>query len=135
MRGTPDASDLLDDLRQRGVSLTASGDRLQVDAPRGTLTPADLDDLRRHKPKLLTILGEPTPPRLWLDFDRGDLVWKMATEPVYCSTCGGCDRWRDFGGVWHCSTCRPSTVADGTLARREQIVAALVQRNGRGGGE
>ncbi|MCC7409241.1 MAG: hypothetical protein IT442_14340 [Phycisphaeraceae bacterium] len=53
---------LLNDLRQRGVVLTAKDDRLAYDAPRGVLT-ADLRALLVGlKPALLAILrGDPTP--------------------------------------------------------------------------
>jgi hypothetical protein len=50
------ATILLDDLRRRGVTIAANGDRLSVDAPKGALT----DELRRsiphHKADLLALL-------------------------------------------------------------------------------
>ncbi|MCC7409045.1 MAG: hypothetical protein IT442_13325 [Phycisphaeraceae bacterium] len=55
---------LLNDLRQRGVVLTAKGDRLAYDAPRGVLT-ADLRALLVGlKPALLAILRGDPPPRV-----------------------------------------------------------------------
>ena len=56
MRSTPAAGDLLNDLRQRGVKLSANGDQLVIDAPHGTLTNDDVDALRQLKPLLLAML-------------------------------------------------------------------------------
>ena len=52
------AATLLSDLRRRGVELTAEGDHLRYRAPRGTLQPADLEELRAHKLSLLDVLRE-----------------------------------------------------------------------------
>jgi hypothetical protein len=40
-----------------GVHLEVHGERLQVDAPKGTVTPALLDALRHHKAALLVLLA------------------------------------------------------------------------------
>lgn len=50
---------LLADLRARGVTLTAKGDRLRVEAPAGVLTPALRAVLVEQKPALMGLL---TPP-------------------------------------------------------------------------
>jgi hypothetical protein len=47
---------LLSAARRAGVILTASGDRLVVDAPAGALTPVFTEALRRRKPELLVAL-------------------------------------------------------------------------------
>jgi hypothetical protein len=52
---------LLADLRQRGVILTATGDRLQIDAPVGVLTESNRAALREHKAELLMLLGAVAP--------------------------------------------------------------------------
>ena len=68
MRSTPEAGDLLADLRRRGVELTANGDQLVIDAPHGTLTSVDVNALRQLKPLLLAILKNRMAPH------RCDLV-------------------------------------------------------------
>jgi DNA polymerase I-like protein with 3'-5' exonuclease and polymerase domains/site-specific DNA-adenine methylase len=47
----------LDDLRSRGVKLTARGDRLHLDAPKGVLTPDLVGRVRLHKLELLQLLA------------------------------------------------------------------------------
>ncbi len=53
---------LLEQLRERDIRLSANGDRLVVDAPRGTLTERLRGTLREHKAELLAIV---TAPDLW----------------------------------------------------------------------
>ena len=48
-----DASTILESLAQRGLVVSAEGDRLKV---RGTLTDHDRQTIRRHKPELLEAL-------------------------------------------------------------------------------
>ncbi len=52
------ASDLLLDLKRRGIRLEARGDRLRY-SPRSALTPDLLDRLKAHKQELLTVLRAP----------------------------------------------------------------------------
>ncbi len=54
---TPDT--LLESLRGRDIRLSANGDRLRVDAPRGRLTAELRDTLRQHKRELLALLRVP----------------------------------------------------------------------------
>ncbi|MCH7884414.1 MAG: hypothetical protein IIC01_04110 [Planctomycetes bacterium] len=53
---------LLEQLRERDIRLSANGDRLVVDAPRGALTEQLRGTLREHKAELLAIV---TAPDLW----------------------------------------------------------------------
>lgn len=53
---------LLEQLRDRDIRLSANGDRLVVDAPRGALTEQLRGMLRGHKAELLAIV---TAPDLW----------------------------------------------------------------------
>lgn len=53
---------LLEQLRERDIRLSANGDRLVVDAPRGALTEQLRGTLREHKVELLAIV---TAPDLW----------------------------------------------------------------------
>ena len=50
---------VLQQLRERDIRLTASGDRVVVDAPRGVLTEQLRDTLRDRKAELLAILTAP----------------------------------------------------------------------------
>jgi hypothetical protein len=71
---------LLEELRHRGVSLTADGAHLQVDAPKNALTPKLLDAMRAHKSALIRHLqaqppatpspNRDTPPETSLDDHR-----------------------------------------------------------------
>lgn len=51
------ALDLIHRCQSAGIRLMADGDRLKVDAPKGTLTPDLLADLRAAKPNLLQALA------------------------------------------------------------------------------
>jgi amino acid adenylation domain-containing protein len=59
---------LLHHLAKAGIKLSASGDSLLIDAPKGTVTPEWRDLLRQHKPKLLALLHQPN-----IGYDRIDL--------------------------------------------------------------
>ena len=50
------AVDLLTTCRAAGIVLVPDGNMLDVDAPRGALTPSLRDALLRHKPELLAVL-------------------------------------------------------------------------------
>ncbi len=50
------ATELLDDVRSRGVSLEADGEQLLVDAPAGVITDETKAALAELKPKLLKLL-------------------------------------------------------------------------------
>jgi TubC N-terminal docking domain len=56
------AKGLLHDLLDRGVSLTATADRLRIDAPAGTLTPDLVAAIRDRKAELLSLIREQNPP-------------------------------------------------------------------------
>lgn len=53
------ARELLVQLKEKGVDLKANGDRLVIDAPRGTITPDLRDALSANKAELLKILSAP----------------------------------------------------------------------------
>lgn len=50
------AAQLLDELRVRGVVLEAVGDRLRVEAPKGTITPELHEALKDHKVEIIALL-------------------------------------------------------------------------------
>ena len=53
------AESLLTELRSRGAKLAVAGDRLHIEAPRGTVSPELLVELRAHKAELLRLLTWP----------------------------------------------------------------------------
>lgn len=53
------ARELLLQLREKGVDVKANGDRLVIDAPKGTITPDVRDALTKNKAELLKILTAP----------------------------------------------------------------------------
>jgi hypothetical protein len=58
---------LLHALRRRGVEIHAEGDRLRWRAPRGVVTPDDLDALKAAKAEIVAALeAEQEPPADWL---------------------------------------------------------------------
>ena len=59
-----EASDLLDRLARRGVTVTADGPRLAYEGPAGSVTDADVADLQRLKRPALNVL------RTMADLDR-----------------------------------------------------------------
>jgi amino acid adenylation domain-containing protein len=52
------AAALVESLRAAGVRLSASGERLSVEAPAGAMTPALAEAIRTHKPQILRLLDE-----------------------------------------------------------------------------
>ena len=50
------AAELIEELQERGVRLTADGDRLRFRGPREVLTEARLSQLRERKPEVLQLL-------------------------------------------------------------------------------
>ena len=52
------ARELLASLEADGVRLTIKGDRLVLDAPKGVLSPSQIEEIRPYKPELLAILSE-----------------------------------------------------------------------------
>ena len=52
---------LLEELRNRGIVLSASGERLAVDAPRGVVNPELLAALKQRKAEILTALQSERP--------------------------------------------------------------------------
>ena len=50
---------LLEQLRDRDIRLSANGDRLVIDAPRGALTEQFRRSLQEHKAELLAIVTAP----------------------------------------------------------------------------
>ena len=66
-------SALFFELQAAGVTLTARGDRLKVEAARGTITPELLARMKAAKPDLLAILTGNTPAISGLSKPRGSI--------------------------------------------------------------
>ena len=86
---TPGA--LIADLRSKGVTLIADGDRLRC-RPRSALTSNDLAVLRSNKPAVLAELRAETHP---------------ATKKVICYACKTSSFWRSIHGPLVCGHCHP----------------------------
>jgi len=74
------AARLLEALTSCGAQVWADGDRLEMDAPAGALTPDLLEALRSHKAELLALLTEASSPAT--DAAYGEsvaLTWEMLT--------------------------------------------------------
>lgn len=82
------AAALIADLRSRGVTLVADGERLRC-RPRSALSDDDLSALRAHKSEVLARLRSPT---------KADLVCRACRERRF---------WRSIHGVVVCGTCHP----------------------------
>jgi hypothetical protein len=63
-------TELLAELRSKGVELTADGDTLRCRAPRGLVTPDLAAVIRERKPELLRLLR--VPPDVWLHVPQPD---------------------------------------------------------------
>lgn len=89
------ATALLADLLSRGVGLSADGDRLHVDAPKGVLTDADVAALHQHKPQILAILSARFCP--WCDaLVKSKAISAVSGLPLfwcYIEGCGWCGTW------------------------------------------
>ena len=78
------AVEVLTTLQHRGVTLIPRGDRLRVDAPEGTLTPALRAALRTHKAALL------------------DLLEAFEERAAIAEYCGGLSRVEAQRLAWQC---------------------------------
>src|SRR5262245_61146444 len=86
---------LLHDLAARGVTLTADGDQLDIEASDDALTAELLAMLREHKGELLEYLTHHCP------VCHGELceVRGKTFVHVWCATPGHYDAWRALNGL------------------------------------
>jgi len=70
---------LIVELRERHIRLSANGDRLVVEAPRGVLTAELCETLRRHKADLLALLTVVANPRTLTPADLPS-DWRLEWE-------------------------------------------------------
>jgi len=133
---------ILANCRDRGIMLSAAGEKPCVDAPKGALTPDLLDALRHHKPDLLDILrrdeGAPESTPWEVEFrtealsaiatDVHATPWEECIEPPDpCPTCGGLMFWWDMLGGHHCMDCHPSRCPDEEAEQLRQLADRLRQ--------
>lgn len=109
------ASTLLEDLRQRGVTVSADGTQLRA-RPRQTVTDDDITAMREHKAELLTLLA--VPPTLTVDpTNEGTVPYAInavyAIMPVRRCNWPGCSepvrlvRLHDGSEEQQCSSSHP----------------------------
>lgn len=97
------AAKLLAELKERGISLEANGDRLKVNAPKGAVTPELREALSEQKAELLTLLrSEPTHYAL-----AGKSVLGIAHVERCLVGCGSMVKFYMQGGeaLGYCSRC------------------------------
>ena len=103
-------TELMRELARLDVVVTPAGDLLDIDAPRGAMTPELLDALREHKPIVTEILFRQsacrnalTPhashARYWECNPASCYCWSMFDYPQFCQ--GAPCRWIWPGGVPH----------------------------------
>lgn len=126
---------LLADLSARDVVVTVAGDSIELDAPAGVLTDADLVALRNHKPDVLQSLR--LAQGLPIHDAAARLLAMEEVEPDEVPVCSACGRFCDVqtcDDAWHCSICDP--LAGERRQRTERLLqlAALIRytdsRNG-----
>jgi hypothetical protein len=108
------AATLLSDLRGRGIRLSVSGERLSVDAPKGSVTPDLRNMLKEHKADLIRLLGEDEYEVAWRAAfmltqvpPRGPVRFLVA-RPVLSDTrglCLSCDAPLGEGQTVRCTPC------------------------------
>ena len=81
---------LLADLRKRGASIAAVGDRLRIEARAGTVTPELREALARHKAALLAMLSsdpDESAPCEHVAHDPELAEWYLENPHLTCARC------------------------------------------------
>lgn len=104
--------ELLLDLAARGIAVERSGDRLQIDAPRGALVETELGLLREHKADAVRWLrlAEGLP----VDRRAAAMLACVEVDPETVPSCPVCGRHCDtelMRDAWRCSRCDPTSEA------------------------
>ncbi len=99
------AASLVADLRARGVTLVADGNKLRC-RPKSALSNADLAALAELKPQIIAALHTP----------KTD----AADARIVCYSCRSGRFWRSSGGMVICATCHPPATSD--------LVSAWIER-------
>ncbi len=91
------AAALVADLRARGVTLVADGNKLRC-RPKSALSAVDLAALAELKPQIIAALQAP----------KTDTV----AAPIVCYSCRSGRFWRSTSGVVICANCHPPAAPD-----------------------
>lgn len=100
---------LLAELARRDVVLAADNDRLEVDAPKGVITPRLREQLVTHKAALLSAI-------------------RARRQESPCFACGHTEYWErppEHGGGLVCCTCHPDPKTLGPASREELSGASI----------
>lgn len=109
------ATELLDDVRSRGVNLEGDGERLLVDAPAGVITDEIKAALAELKPKLLKLLAWER--RKLEEADRRGLIIRWSECPDWIKL------HDPTTGEWHevrASECLPGVVETANKYRKKK---------------
>ena len=111
-------AELISTLRESGVSLETSGDRLIVDAPKGAVTPELKEALSMHKSEILAILHMAENEIAWRVEvmlpqipNVGPLPFLVARKGVEFdpNTCHSCGDLLEDGSGYVCGYCSRAT--------------------------
>ncbi len=108
------ATELMDDLRSRGVSLEADGERLLVDAPAGVIADETKAALSELKPKLLKLLTWER--RKLEEANKRGLIIRWSEHPTWIKL------HDPTTGEWHkvrASECLPGVVETANKYRKK----------------
>jgi hypothetical protein len=126
----------------RGIGLSAAGEKLSVDAPEGAITPDLLDGLRHHKACLLRMLrsveSRPEAPPSFIGPHEaaifsipadGDAVSgeECIEPPDPCPKCGSLMFWWDLLGGQHCMACEKPKYPPEKVAELRELAKRLRQ--------
>jgi TubC N-terminal docking domain len=145
------ASQLMDDLDQRGIRLEVRGDRLRY-SPRSAVTPELTERMIQCKPELLKIIRgdggtsleccwcgstrliDGLSGRVWCDdcerpawlpipegIVRANQTSEYIEPPDPCDQCGTLELWQTLIGNWRCLHCEPPTRARLLREQAEQL--------------
>jgi hypothetical protein len=129
------ASTLLADLHRRGIKLSVSGERLSIDAPKGSVTPDLRSALTEHKPDLIRLLTEDEHEVAWrAEFMRTQLppsgpIPFLVARPSLSDVrglCLSCDAPLSEGRTVRCALC--VRAAEQVLNERREGLRSLGAR-------
>ncbi len=108
------AVELLTELRERGIFIETSGNRLRIDAPRGAVTPELREALVEHKSQVIALIAITDTDIAWRVKamlpqipDVGPIPFLVAREAVepQKECCLSCGDPLNFGDAYQCTPC------------------------------
>ena len=109
------AVQLLRELKGRGAVVRAVGDRIRIEAPRGTITDELRSLIREHKTELLRLLNagqREAGGHVETERSAGVTLALSLRPGGRCWCCGQSRWWLSVYGVLVCSTCHPPAVEE-----------------------